>query len=442
MTTSRCLVTLLLLAATASTTVSAQEAPVIRLSLDDATARAVAASHRLAEARARAGVAEAAVDIRRLADQPLVGVTAAYTRTNHVTEFVVPGPTGAPRVLYPDAPNNYLTRLGLQWPIYTGGRTDALELAARAEASAAGADVAAAEADLRLEVARAFWALVTARATVSVLDQSLVRSRAHLNDVRERLTAGLVPPNEVAAAEALESRQRMLSIEAANQRAMTSAELARLIGVDLGQAIEPDAALELAAPPGATADALSAEARSQRHERTALQQRIEAAGLQERAALAGLRPAVAVTGGVDYGRPNPRLFPRSDTWNESWDAGISVVWSLWDGGRARAEARQAAGAATAARQRLAEFDSVLSLELRQRLLEIDSGRAAVAAAADAVRAATEARRVVGERYRAGVVTPTEVLDADVALLQAELDRTRALAGVRFAEARLARAAGR
>jgi outer membrane protein TolC len=50
--------------------------------------------------------------------------------------------------------------------------------------------------------------------------------------------------------------------------------------------------------------------------------------------------------------------------------------------------------------------------------------------------------VVAERYRVGVVSQTEVLDADVALLQAELDRTRAMAGVRFAEARLARALGR
>jgi outer membrane protein TolC len=66
----------------------------------------------------------------------------------------------------------------------------------------------------------------------------------------------------------------------------------------------------------------------------------------------------------------------------------------------------------------------------------------VAAAGDAVRAASEARRVVAERYRVGVVTQTEVLDAEVALLQAELDRTRAMAGVRFAEARLARALGR
>jgi hypothetical protein len=35
-----------------------------------------------------------------------------------------------------------------------------------------------------------------------------------------------------------------------------------------------------------------------------------------------------------------------------------------------------------------------------------------------------------------------VLDAEYALLQTELDRTRALAGVRLSEARLARAIGR
>lgn len=425
----------------AATTASAQETPSLRISLEDAAARAVTASHRLAEARARVGAADAAAGIRRLADHPVAGVTAAYTRTNHVTEFSVPGPTGIPRVLYPDAPNNYLTRLNLQWPIYTGGRTDVLELAARAEASAAASDAAAAEADLRLEVARAFWALVTARATAAVVDQGLVRTRAHLNDVRERLKAGLVPPNEVASAEAQESRQRMLLIEARNQQATTSAELARLIGADLEQGIEPAASLE-PAPAGPAAEVRSAEARSLRHERQAIERRIEAADLFQRAALAGSRPTVALTGGIDYGRPNPRIFPRADTWNESWDAGVTVAWSFWDGGRARAEALHASHTADAARQRLAEFDSVLSLELRQRLLEIDSGRAAVAAAADAIRAATEARRVIGERYRAGVATQTDVLDADVALLQAELDRTRSLSGLRFAEARLARAAGR
>ena len=102
---------------------------------------------------------------------------------------------------------------------------------------------------------------------------------------------------------------------------------------------------------------------------------------------------------------------------------------------------QAAGVRAAARERLEEFDSLLALDIRQRQLEIDSGRAAIAAAEDGARAATEARRVVMERYDAGVATQTEVLDAEFALLQAELDRTRAMAGVRFSEARLARALG-
>ena len=61
---------------------------------------------------------------------------------------------------------------------------------------------------------------------------------------------------------------------------------------------------------------------------------------------------------------------------------------------------------------------------------------------DAVRSATEARRVLGERFAAGVATSTDLLDANVALLQAELDRTQAIANARLADARLARALGR
>ena len=421
---------------------SAQELLSLRISLDQAQARAAASSHRLAEARAREAAAQGMTTIRQTAERPIVALSAGYTRTNHVTEFVVPSATGVPRVLYPDVPDNYRTRLDLQWPIYSGGRTDALERAARAEASAAGADVETAQADLRLEVARAFWALVTARATVTVIEQGLVRARGHLAEVRQRFTSGIVPPNEVASAEAQESRQRMLLIEARNQRDMSSSELSRLIGADLLQPLEPDGALDAPETAATSMDRLVADARAMRDERRALEFRVEAAEHQVAAAQGGRSPAVSVTGGFDYARPNPRIFPRANRWDESWDAGIMVGWALWDGGRTRAEAAHAATIVTVTQARLAEFDSLVALEVRQRLLEIDSGRAAVAAAADAVRAATEARRVVTERYQAGVITQTEMLDADVALLQSELDRTRAMASVRFAEARLSRAIGR
>lgn len=422
-------------------TVAAQGAPALRLTLEDAQARALEVSHRLAEARAREGAAQAVVLAREAAARPIVSANAGYARTNHVVEFVVPGPGGVPRVLYPDVPDNYRTRLDLQWPIYSGGRLDALERAARAEADAAAADVAAAQADLRLEVARVYWAVVTARAAVQVLEQGVARAQAHVADARERFGAGLVPPNEVSSAEAQASRARMLLIEAGNQRDVSLAELARLTGLDPAQSVELAADLT-GAGEALRPDALVASARESRQERVAMERRIASADEQQRAAGSARRPTVGIAGGVDYARPNPRIFPRADEWQESWDIGVNVNWSLWDGGRSAADVAASASLAAAARRRLAEFDSILGVEVRQRTLEIDSGRAAVAAADDAVRASAEARRVVTERYRAGVATQTEVLDADFALLQSELDRTRALAGIRLSEARLARAVGR
>ena len=422
---------------------AAQDIPVLRLTLDEAQLRARETSHRLAEARARESVAQATVTVREAADRPVLAAIGGYTRTNHVLPFTVPGgPLGLPRVLYPDVPDNYHSRLDLQWPIYDGGRTDALERAARADAAAAAADVSVAQADLRLEVSRAFWAVVTARAAVDVLDQGVARSQANVADVRQRFMAGLVPPNEVASAEAQESRARMLAIEARNQRDVATADLGRLVGRAPGEDVEPVAVLD--APPSDLSglEALVTVARESRDERRALQRRLESATDLRSAAAAGKRPSLSVGGGVDYARPNPRIFPRAERWDDSWDASINVRWPLWDGGRTAADVAQTTGGIEAARQRLAEFDSVLAVEVRQRTLDIESGRAAVAAAGDAVRAATEARRVVGERYQAGVITQFEVLDAEYALLQAELDRTRALAGVRLSEARLARAIGR
>jgi outer membrane protein TolC len=422
---------------------AAQPAPMLRLTLEEAQSRAREASHRLAEARARESVALAAVEVRVTADRPTVAAVAGYTRTMHVTPFIVPGPLGGlPRVLYPDAPNNYNTRLDLQWPIYNGGRSDALERSARAEAAAVAAEVAVAQADLRLEVARSFWAVVTARATVDVLEQGVTRSQAHAADVRQRFNAGLVPPNEIASADAQESRSRMLAIEARNQRDVSTADLARLIGQPSDQPIDPVAALDAPGLALAGIEPLVADARESRQERRAMERRIDSANEQQSAAAAGRLPTVSIAAGVDYARPNPRIFPRTDRWDDSWDAGVNLRWPLWDGGRVAADVAQAAGAVEAARQRLAEFDSVLALEVRQRALDIESGRAAVAAASDGVRAAAEARRVVSERYQAGVITQIEVLDAEYALLQAELDRTRALAGVRLSEAQLARAVGR
>ena len=179
----------------------------------------------------------------------------------------------------------------------------------------------------------------------------------------------------------------------------------------------------------------------ERPERQALQQRAESADLRVAAAAAGGRPQVGIGGGYDYARPNPRIFPRRKEWNTSWDASVNVTWTLWDAGRRAADTGEARANARALRTRVDDFDRQVTFEVRARSAELASSRQAIGAADDEIRAAAEAERVVEERYRAGVATATDVLDAQIARLQAELDRTRAIANVRLAEARLERAIG-
>jgi outer membrane protein TolC len=414
----------------------------LRLTLDEAIRRSVETSHRLAEAVARGDAAQAVVGERHAAALPQFAGQAGYTRTNHVNQFGILVPDNQLRVIYPDIPDNYRARLDLQWPIYTGGRLDALERAARIDATASADEITAARSDLTLEVTRAYWALVTATDSLRVVDEAVGRASAHLNDVRNQLAAGLIPPNDVFTAEAQQSRQRMLAVQANATRDVAEAELARLIGAAPGTAVEATASPVETPLPVDSIDVLIGTARQQRPERAALAKRVDAAGERARAASAGTKPVVAVGGGFDYARPNPRIFPRERAWRTSWDASVNMSWPIFDGGRARSEIAEASALTRALRERLADFDALLSVEIRQRLREIEASRAAIDAATDAVRSAAEARRVLGERFAAGVATSTDVVDAQVALLQAELDRTQAVATAHLADARLARAVGR
>jgi len=418
------------------------DAAPVRLTLDEAIRRGLETSQRIAEAVARGDATAAVAGERHAATLPQVAVLAGYTRTNHVDPFSLLAPGSQFRVIYPDVPDNYRTRLDLQWPIYTGGRADALERAARIEATASADEIAAARSDLTLEITRAYWALVTATEALRVVQESVVRVGAHLRDVRNQLAAGLVPPSDVFSVEAQESRQRMLAVQAEATRDIAEAELGRLSGAAPGTRLAAEAALDAPPAPAASIEALVAAAREQRPERAALVKRVSAAGERGRAAGAYTRPTVGVGGGVDYANPNSRWFPREKAWRPSWDASVNLTWPIFDGGRGRSELAEAAALGRATEARLADFDSSLAVEVRQRRREIDASRAAIDAASDAVRSAAEARRVLGERFAAGVATSTDVLDAQVALLQAELDRTQAMANAHLADARMARALGR
>jgi outer membrane protein TolC len=185
-----------------------------------------------------------------------------------------------------------------------------------------------------------------------------------------------------------------------------------------------------------------ANARENRSERKSLLFRITAADERVAAASAGSLPQLNAMGGYDMARPNLRIFPIQEKFRPSWDIGVNVHWSLFDGGRVRAETAEAAANRRATEARLRDFDADLERDVRQRMADIGSAAASIEAGEAGVRAAAETRRVLAERFSAGVATNLDVLDAQAALLRAELDLTRARANAELARARLDRTLGR
>jgi outer membrane protein len=426
---------------------AAQEPPApLVLTIDDAVQRALAHAPRVGEAAARVAAAEASTAARRASGRPTAELVTGYLRTNHVEDFGVPQAGGGLRIIFPDIPSNYRVRGEVRVPVFTAGRVDAVVGAAEAEQRAATADRRGAEADVRLEVTQVYWTLVTARESIAVLRRALERTDAWVGDVRSRVEAGLLPPNDVLSAQAQRARQSVRLIQAQNDEAAARMALARLIGVDLLQPIEP--ASPVGQAPASTADlpaqpaaSLIARALERRTDREALVARRDSLELAAEAARAAIRPQVAALAALEPARPNPRFVPRMDEWRTSWDVGVTATWPIFDGGRSRAEAAAALAQAGAVTERLRDVDTLIALDVHQRLLDISSTRAAHSAADEGVAAATEAHRVVLERFRAGVATSTDVLDAELALLEAELERTRLAAALRIGEARLARAVG-
>ena len=415
---------------------------VLRLTLAETIARAQEASPRLAQLRSLQGAAAAGARGAQAQGRPVIGLSAGYTRWSNVPDVSVPLPGGGTQVIYPNIPDNYQSRLGLSVPIYTGGRVAGTSAAAEHERVAAAHDVETGAGDTTLEAQSAYWDLVAAREEESVLRQAIAAYEAHLKETRDREQVGMAARNDVLAVQVDRDRAELARLRAANAAEIANADLQRILGLDAGTRVEAADALERPALPDAGLDALVAEALAARPERAALKERVAAAQERVRAQKSGHMPTVGLNAGFDYSNPNRRIFPPAAEWQDTWDAGVSVSFTLWDAGRTSSAVEQAAAQADAAQHELEALDRRIRLEVAARALDLGAASQGVDVATRNLEAATENHRVSGDRYTEGLIPSSDLLDAETALLNAGLDRVNALAEAQLARARLDRAVGR
>ena len=178
---------------------------------------------------------------------------------------------------------------------------------------------------------------------------------------------------------------------------------------------------------------LRGDALRQRPEYRQARLQVGAAEATERQTLRSFFPDISGTG--SYGGTQPQL-------NESWTLGLSLSWTLFDGGNRVARYQEAKANLEGAKQRLKSTELDIIQNVEQAEIAVEEAQERIQAGQALVASAQENFRLAQGRFDAGVGTILELTDAQLALTQAQNTEAQALADYRIALARLDRAAGR
>ena len=155
---------------------------------------------------------------------------------------------------------------------------------------------------------------------------------------------------------------------------------------------------------------------------------------------AGNLPQVALTGG--YSVSNPNVFNGfQKSFAGFWNVGVLVRVPLWNWGDVMYKVRASKGATSIANLELAEAREMIELQVNQNTFKVGEANKKLAMARANIQRADENLRTANLGFREGVITPTTVMEAQTAWLQAQSQKIDAEIDVKLSQVDLQKALG-
>lgn len=288
---------------------------------------------------------------------------------------------------------------------------------------------------ITLVVGNAYLEVIQASSRVTTEEAQVQNAQALYNQAVDQLQAGTSPKIDVTRSGVqLHTEQYNLSI-ARNNFAIAKLNLARAIGLPLGQTFDLVDQLPYAdIHPQTVEDALNSAYRSRSDFRAALSS--EKSAQQQLSATRGERyPVLAASG--DYGVQGPNLGRLHGAF--TFQAGVSVP--IFTGGRIKGDITEAEATL---RQRKAEAENLrgqIDYDVRTAFLNLQAAKEQVEVARQNVDLANENLARSQERFAAGVTDSVEVVQAQQSLASANDQYISGLYSHNLAKLQLARAVG-
>lgn len=327
-------------------------------------------------------------------------------------------------------------RLQLVQSIFNLAAVRRYQAAARA-LSLARVQEQSAEQQIIVATALAYIAALEAEQEVQAARADLELARRLFELAQHSRQVGVATGVDVARAETHLAAQEVRLAQARTDLETAQLNLLRLIGAPLSSQLQLTDALRLASEPLPSLEEALGRAWSERLELKAAEEQLKIAQLERQAALASWLPSISFFG--DYGSSAIRPL---ETSLPTRSIGLRLDFPVFDGGRTRSEIQISASRLRQAELRLKDLRAAIEKEVREAHANLQTRREQVEAARKAVELAERELEMAQDRFRNGVASNIEVINAQAALENARKGWIQSLALYNVARLNLAAAMGR
>ena len=324
----------------------------------------------------------------------------------------------------------------LSVPVYTPSVDAAID-GARYDREGAGASYEEALQTAKLTAISDYYTLIMYRNFVDVAQQSVRDYDGHVTNVQAQYNVGLVASSDVLASRTNLADAQTTLITRQNSADVAETDLNIVIGYPVSTSIETADKEMRYLPYNVTLE--QAKAYALLHRATLVKSAMDVKSAEEsvKQAKAGYLPTVSLTAGKNYASDDNYR----GTSNNGWSVAANASLDIWAGGSTRNTIKvREAQLESAKEANLAAVDGVL-YDVQSAYLNLRAAEQTISSAKVAVEEGQESFRIASLRYRAGVGSNLDVLDAETSLTTARNNYVQALYNYNIYVATLEQAVG-
>lgn len=327
----------------------------------------------------------------------------------------------------------YQNSVTLNQLLYDFGTTKSQVDTAQYNLKAANSDAETTLQTVVVNAQQAFFGLQQAQRLVTVSEEALVQFQKHLDLAKGRFKAGVAPKIDVTTAEVDLSNAQLNLITAKNNLAVARVTMNNAMGVltaDPYRVQEP----EVLEPYQIALNEAVASAMQLRPEMISQRAQERSAETAIKTAQGGYLPNVTSSANYSYsGTESPLVY--------NWTVSGTVNIPIFSGYLTQQQVAQARANLLKTKANGEVLKQNILLEVNQALLNLQAAQERLQLTAVTIKQAKERLAQVEGRYKAGLSNAIEVTDAEVALVNAQVNDVVALSNYQAAKAQLERAMG-